>query len=69
MANNEPAQLHGAIDMTFGEIGEALDITEHQARMSYASAMRKIRLHHGARLAQMRELARGKHIRYAIIVP
>jgi DNA-directed RNA polymerase sigma subunit (sigma70/sigma32) len=69
MANNEPAQLHGAIDMTFGEIGAALDITEHRARMDYASAMRKIRLHHGPRLAQMRELARGKHTRYSIIAP
>jgi hypothetical protein len=37
--------------------------------MIYLSAMRKIRLHHGARLAEMRELARGKHTRYAIIVP
>ena len=69
MANNQPAQLHGAIDMTFREIGAAMDITEHQARMAYASALRKIRLHHGARLAQMRELALGKHTRWPIIVP
>lgn len=69
MANNEPAQLHGEIDMTFGEIGAALDITEHQARMSYASGMRKLRMYQGAPLARMRELARGKHTKYAILVP
>ena len=69
MAKNKPAQIHGEVERSFAEVGALIGITEHQARMSYASAMRKIRLHHGARLEQMRELALGKHTKYAILVP
>jgi DNA-directed RNA polymerase sigma subunit (sigma70/sigma32) len=69
MAKSEPAQLHGEIDRTFKEIGAAMNLTEHRTRMIYLSAMRKIRLHHCARLAQMRELARGKHVKYGILHP
>jgi len=66
MANS---QVHGDVERTWAEIGDVLGVSEHQARMIGAGALRKLRLHHGARLAEMRELARGKHTRYAIIVP